>query len=79
MFSNQIHMVKMKNEVVKVSKTQSFLSDGLKIDIDTLPVRMEDRMEVVALFFSSEVEDNSLGKVMKPFKGVFIGFPIGLK
>ena len=41
----------------------------------------EERVEVMAFFFSLEMDDNFLEKIMKTLtpKGVFIGFPIGLK
>ena len=43
MFLNQIHVVKMKNEIVEVLSTQSLLLVDKNLDLDTLLVEMEKR------------------------------------
>ena len=70
MFLNQIHVVKMKNEIVEVLSTQSLLLVDKNLDLDTLLVEMEKRVEVMTLSLSLEVEDNSLEKAMEPLLGL---------
>ena len=52
MFLNQIHVVKMKNEIVEVLSTQSLLLVDSNLDLDTLLVEMEKRVEVMTLSLS---------------------------
>ena len=52
MFLNQIHVVKMKNEIVEVLSTQSLLLVDKNLDLDTLLVEMEKRVEVMTLSLS---------------------------
>ena len=52
MFLNQIHVVKMKNEIVEVLSTQSLLLVDSNLDLDTLLVEMEKKVEVMTLSLS---------------------------
>ena len=52
MFLNQIHVVKMKNEIVEVLSTQSLLLVDSNLDLDTLLVEMEKRVEAMTLSLS---------------------------
>ena len=52
MFLNQIHVVKMKNEIVEVLSTQSLLLVDKNLDLDTLLVEMEKRVEAMTLSLS---------------------------
>ena len=52
MFLNQIHALKMKNEIVEVLSTQSLLLVDSNLDLDTLLVEMEKRVEVMTLSLS---------------------------
>ena len=64
MFPNQIHLVKIKNEIAEVSQTWTLLLDDLNLDLDTLLVGMKGKVEAMTL--SLEMEDDTLEKLWEP-------------
>ena len=76
MFSNQIHMVKMKIEIIEVLYTQSLPLNDSNLDLGTLPI---GRKKWWRLQLSISL-DGGRQKLWKPNPyGVFIGFLSGLK
>ena len=65
MFSNQIHVVKMKNKILELLWTQSLPPNDWNLEFDKLPMGMEENVEAMTLFLSLEMEDNSLEKLWK--------------
>ena len=60
MLPNQIHMVKMKNEIAEVLSTRSLLPDDSNLDLDTLLVGMERKVETMTLSLSLSREGRQL-------------------